>query len=123
MKVNKLIEKLLTLPQNAEVAVHCGEDSSKVLDVRLIRRPPRIRSLCAILKELGAKDPLNCEDKGLLKKAYKINHEEIDARCKWGQENREFEEPGCQGDDFFELYGHYKNDKVTEAVCIIGEDF
>ena len=123
MKVHELVEKLLKLPQNAEVAVHCGEDSSKVLKVKLIRRPPQVRAYYAIVRSLGSDDPMNCKDKELLKKADEIQSEEEAARKDWLEKNDAFAEPYCCGDNFFELYGHYKNDKVTEAVCIIGEDF
>ena len=123
MKVKELIEKLMAMPQDTEIAIHCKEATTEVHDVMVIRRPPLMRSKYEILYSLGVEKPLECKDKKLIEKAGKIEKEEEKACAEWASKNKDFIEPYCGGDGFFRLYDHYDNDEVTEAVCIVGDDF
>ena len=123
MKVSKLVEELQKFPQDAEVAIHCGEMSSKALGVKMIRRPPKVRGRLAVLRELGVANPMKCKSKKLIGLADEICKSELAARGDWFVRNKAFAEPYCNGADFFETYRLYRDDNVTEAVCIVGSDF
>lgn len=119
MKVRNLIKKLMAMPQDAEIVVHCNSATTKIKGVKEIHRPPRCRGYYEILDSLGHKDSSKCVDEKMKDQVFKIQDEELKVRDDWYEQNKKVAEPCCDDDySIFEL-----DSKIEKAICIVGADF